>query len=102
MSKLGDITKLIRSKNAGPFLITFDVLFEDTATYTRVRDSGALTAETFARMYRTPIGDVEFSTYEAGLAIKATIPRKISSGDIGDPDIYGGQLYGPLVDIEIP
>ena len=102
MDKLGDLTKLIRSKNAGPFLLTFDILFDNWDTYVRVRDSGKLTAQLFSDVYRTPLGDVRFSTYDPGMAIKVTIPRRVYSGDVGDPDIYGGQQYGPLVDIEIP
>jgi hypothetical protein len=102
MDKLGDITKLIRSKNAGPFTITFDVLFDDWDTYLRVRESGKLSAEVFATIYDTDVNEIVYATYDPGLAIKATIPRRVFSGDLGDPDIYGGQQYGPLVDIEIP
>ena len=102
MARLGDITRLIRSKNAGPFLVTFDILFGDERVYRHVLASGVLTRETFASTFRTAIDDVEYSTYDPGLAIKATIPRRIFSGDIGDSDVYGGQLYGPLVDLEVP
>jgi hypothetical protein len=102
MARLADITKLIRSKNAGPFLITFDILFEDAAMLQRVVDSGVITPELFAKLYQTPIEDVQFSIYRPGFAIKATIPRRIYSGDVGDSDIYGGQLYAPLVGLEIP
>ena len=102
MARLGDVTRLIRSKNAGPFLVTFDILFGDEKTYRHVIESGVVTAQIFSTLFRTPIEDVEYSTYDPGLAIKATIPRRIFSGDVGDSDIYGGQLYGPLVDVEVP
>jgi Domain of unknown function (DUF4387) len=102
VDKLGDLTKLIRSKNAGPFLLTFDILFDNWETYVRVRDSGTLSPQLFSDMYRTPVNDVQFSTYDPGMAIKVTIPRGIFSGDVGDPDIYGGQQYALLVDIEVP
>jgi hypothetical protein len=102
MARLGDITRLIRSKNAGPFLVTFDILFDDEKVYRHVLASGMLTRERFARTFNTPLEDVEYSTYDPGLAIKATIPRGIYSGDVGDSDVYGGQQYGPLVDLEIP
>jgi hypothetical protein len=102
MARLADITKLIRSKNAGPFLITFDILFADEVTFRHVVDSGIISPELFARLYQTPVEDVEFSIYPPGFAIKATIPRRIYSGDVGDSDIYGGQMYAPLVGVEIP
>jgi hypothetical protein len=40
--------------------------------------------------------------YDAACAIKITIPRPVISGDIDDTDVFGGQQYGPLVDLEIP
>ena len=33
MTPLGELARLIRSKNAGPFELTFDIMFEDNATY---------------------------------------------------------------------
>jgi hypothetical protein len=102
MPKLSDLAALIRSKNAGAFVLSFDILFRDWERYARVRDSGQLTPELFSKLFATPIEDVEFYTYDAGLAIKASIPRPIPSGDLGDSDVLGGQQYGPLVDIEIP
>ena len=33
MAKLWEVTKLVRSKNAGPFMLTFDIMFDDPETY---------------------------------------------------------------------
>ena len=49
MQKLWQVTKLIRSKNAGPFELTFDVIFKDRAGYEHVRDAGIISAEWFAK-----------------------------------------------------
>jgi hypothetical protein len=40
--------------------------------------------------------------YDAANAIKVTIPRPVISGDVDDTDVFGGQQYGPLVDLEVP
>lgn len=45
MAKLKEIAKLIRSKNAGPFHLTFDILFDDPGKYLRVKESGAVSKE---------------------------------------------------------
>ena len=37
MARLYDIAKVLRSKNAGALLCTLDMMFEDEATYRRVR-----------------------------------------------------------------
>lgn len=102
MAKLSELAQLIRSKNAGPFQLTFDIMFQDRATYERVLGSGVLTVELFSRLYNTLPADVDLIPYSAGLAIKVTIPRPVFEGDLHDTDIYGGQQYGPLVDLEIP
>ena len=43
-----------------------------------------------------------FTEYPAGNAFKATIPRLVPSGDVGDTDVYGAQQHAPLLDVEIP
>jgi hypothetical protein len=51
MAKLRDIAKVIRSKNAGALLLTLDVMFEDQATYEKVRDSGVLSPRALGPLY---------------------------------------------------
>ncbi len=100
--KLWQVSKLIRSKNAGPFELTFDVIFKDRATYERVRDAKVINAAWFAKTYRLTPEVVSVINYDAASAIKVTIPRPVISGDIDDTDVFGGQQYGPLVDLEVP
>ena len=102
MAKLWQVTKLIRSKNAGPFELTFDVMFKDHATYEKVRDAKLISAEWFARTYRIAVASVVIINYDVASAIKITIPRPAISGDTNDTDVYGGQQYGPLVDLDVP
>jgi hypothetical protein len=102
MAKLWQVAKLIRSKNAGPFELTFDVIFRDRDAYEAVRDAGVLSAQWFARTYRLTPEVVQVIHYDAAHAIKITIPRPTISGDVDDTDVFGGQQYGPLVDLEVP
>lgn len=102
MTALADLARLIRSKNAGPFELTFDIMFDDAATYERVRRSGAVSREAIAARYRLPVEDVKFFYCDHALAIKASIPRPYFQGDPRDSDGHGGQQYAPLMDIEIP
>ncbi len=102
MAKLWQVTKLIRSKNSGPFELTFDLIFRDDATYRKVRDAGVINAAWFARTYRIAPAVVVIIHYDAAAAIKITIPRPVVSGDVNDTDVFGGQQYGPLVDLDVP
>ena len=101
MTKLGELASLIRSKNAGPFNLTFDIMFDDQSRYEQVKASGALSAETIARTYGVPRAKVLFFFLDNALAVKASIPRPVFQGDLGDPDGHGGQQYAPLMEIDI-
>jgi hypothetical protein len=102
MTTLARLARLIRSKNAGPFELTFDVMFEDAATYERVKASRALTRESVAACYGLDPSQVRFFECDNALAFKASIPRPVFQGDPRDSDGHGGQQYAPLMDIEIP
>ena len=102
MAKLGDLARLIRSKNAGPFTLTFDVMFDTDAVYRKVCAAKVLTKEGFAAMYRVPVEEVTFFEHDAAKAIKISIPRPAFQGSREDGDIYGGQQHGPLVELDIP
>lgn len=102
MTTLAHLARLIRSKNAGPFELTFDIMFDDAATYRRVKESGTLTREKIAACYGLEPSRVKFFLCDNALAIKASIPRPYFQGDPRDSDGHGGQQYVPLMDIEIP
>ena len=102
MARLRDIAKVCKSKNAGPFEITIDVMFESRELFDKVVATKVFCAELFARQYNVNVEDVTFSAYPPALAFKGTVPRKISSGDVGDTDVYGAQQHAPMLDVEIP
>lgn len=102
MTQLASMARLIRSKNAGPFVLTFDIMFEDEARYRRVRDSGMITRELVASLYNLAPEHVQLFFCDPALAVKASIPRPVTQGDVGDSDGHGGQQYAPLMNIEIP
>ena len=102
MTKLSDLAKTVRSKNAGVDKITFDIIFEDRAIYDLVRRRAAITRQSIARLYGIPQERIsDFVEYDPGCAIKFTIYRDRPSGSAGDPDIFGSQQYAPLLDIPI-
>lgn len=84
MTQLAELATLIRSKNAGPFVLTFDILFKDEAKYRRVKDSGVLTRELFAKLYQCPVEIVKFFVCDNALGFKYSIPRPTFQGEVGD------------------
>ena len=102
MPKLKDIAKACKSKNAGPYELTLDIMFEDAATFEKVRKTGVICPDLIAKLYRVPVASVVFTEFPPAHAYKATIERRIVSGAVGDTDVYGAQQHAPLLDVEIP
>lgn len=101
--KLSDLAKVIRSKNAGPDKVTFDIIFRERSDYEMVKRSGVLTPETISRLFNVPLERIsDFVEFDPGNAIKFTLYRSRPSGSPGDTDIFGCQQYPPLLDIEVP
>ena len=101
--KLVELAKVIRSKNAGPFELTFDIMFDRPELYEYVKASHAITPELIAGLYRISHNEVLVCrAYDPALAFKITIRRPVGSGDLGESDVYGCQQHMPLTEIEIP
>jgi len=102
-ARLYDLAKVLRSKNAGPFELTLDVMFDDEETYQTVKRSGVINRDLICRLYRVRPEDVyHVVSFDAARAIKITIKRPVDSGGIGDTDVYGAQQHAPLIDVMIP
>lgn len=101
MKKLYELAKLIRSKNAGPFVVTMDILFPDHDMYQRVLESGVLDRARVAALYH--IDESRLQRYDLPLAnaVKFSMPRKAPSGDFLDEDLYGCQQHRPLVLMDV-
>lgn len=102
MTRLAQLAAGLRSSNAGVSRLTFDLIFEQVETFTRVCNSGVITTELIGKLLGVRPEDVRIYPYQPALAIKITIPRVILAGDPADTDIDGKQQHAPLLDIEIP
>lgn len=100
--KLIEIADVIRSKNSGPYELTFDVIFKTRELYERVCAANAFTKESFAALYGIPPENVmEVIHFEPVGAIKVTVVRPMPSGAFGETDVYGAQQHVPLMGMEI-
>ena len=99
MKKLVEYTRILRSKNAGPLFITFDLIFANREDMEHVRKT--LTAQMVAQAYGVSAEKISIISYEVVNSIKITFPRKHISGQLEDGDIYGCQQHVPLASIEL-
>ena len=77
---LREIAKVIRSKNAGPFEITLDIVFHNVPTQ----------------------NIITFGFFELINAVKITLPRPRAQGGIGETDMHAAQQHVPLQEIRVP
>ncbi len=103
MKPLTELASVIRTKNAGPFELTIDIIFKTREIYERVKKEQSIDAALIARLYRIPEEDVLAVTYfDPAGAFKATLKRRVPSGNMGDTDIYGAQQHAPLLELSLP
>lgn len=97
--KLIEIAKILRSKNAGPLYITFDVMFDNSDDMQRVLNG--ISKEAIADVYDVDQENVSIIAYPVVNSIKITFPRRYISGSIYDNDVYGCQQHVPLGNIKV-
>jgi hypothetical protein len=91
----------VRSKNAGPFSVTFDLFFPDRTTFEDVRQRNVIDEPVVARLYGLDPAQVRIFWFEPALAVKISVPRVVPGGAPGDRDVAGGQQFVPLLSIEL-
>lgn len=101
-TRLRDLAVFVRSKNAGPFVLTIDMFFADEDACRRVLDSGVLSPDKVAAIYGVSAEGIRTIHVPQANAIKLSIPRPLVAGDIGDRDVAGGQQFSPILNLAIP
>lgn len=107
-SILGDLAR-VRSKNAGPFEITYDAMFSSAAAYHLVKRSGLLTPKAVAAA--VGLSDERDIVWEGffdpALAYKVTAPRlrhgrRVASGSFMESDVHASQKYIGFLNMKLP
>lgn len=97
-----DIASVIRSKNSGPYELTFDIIFKEFEMYEKVKAAKVINEKVFAALYNIPESNIiNLVNFDPAKAIKITIVRPIPSGTLGETDVYGAQQHAPLMDLKL-
>ncbi|AEB58853.1 DUF4387 domain-containing protein [Ectopseudomonas mendocina] len=99
MPKLREVCRYIRSKQAGPFWITFDIFFDGRENFDRYHDSEALSVEAFAQLYRADATLIKRFPVPQLDMIKISYPRPTPQGGMVERDMHAGQQYVRLLDV---
>jgi len=98
-----DLALVIRSKNAGAFHITFDIIFKNKEIYDKVKKTEVINEDLIAKLYKVSANKkIDIFCYDPGNAIKISMRRRLTCGAFGDTDVYGAQQHAPLYKIQIP
>jgi hypothetical protein len=98
-----EIAAVIRSKNSGPYELTFDILFKDEKVYRQVKKIDFFSPPRIARIYGvTQDKIIKIVYFDPAFAVKITMVRPVVSGSPGDTDVYGAQQHAPLLGLQIP
>jgi len=96
------LTEILRSKNAGSYEITFDIVFRNLTCHERAQKPGKLTKERIAKLYNIkPENVVARQFFRQAEASKCTIPRGGIAGSFGDRDLNASQQYALWLGIRV-
>ena len=99
LENVGRHFTLVRSKDAGPFMLTIDFFFADADSHRAFMDADVFSAERIGALYGVDPALVQAYDLPDINALKISFPRPVISGDFGDTDITGGQQYGLVIDL---
>ncbi|MCL2218166.1 MAG: DUF4387 domain-containing protein [Defluviitaleaceae bacterium] len=95
---LKNLADVIRSKNSGPYELTFDIMFKTQEIYEGIVAAGVINKNSFAALYNISPDDImEIVHFHPAKAIKVTIARPVPSGHLRETDVYGAQQHAPLM-----
>ncbi|MDD3148929.1 MAG: DUF4387 domain-containing protein [Candidatus Riflebacteria bacterium] len=96
-----EAAKVIRSKNAGPYELTFDIIFKNKEFFEMFKSQQLINRQQMAGILKINESDVlNLVWFSPANAVKITIKRPMPSGAPGETDIYGAQQHAPLLAIE--
>ena len=100
---LAELASIIRSKNAGPFRLTFDILFDDERAFLTVVTANAINRDAVAALFGVERAEVSsIHVLPEGRAIKITLRRPRAQCSPGETDVYGCQQHVPLMTLPVP
>ncbi len=101
MKNIKDLAMVIRSKNAGPYELTLDMIFKTEEIYRGIKDKKLINRENISQLYKIDQSIIKDIVYfDPANAVKITMKRELPSGAYGDNDIYGAQQHAPLLKLE--
>ncbi|WP_044560864.1 DUF4387 domain-containing protein [Azospirillum sp. B4] len=98
---LKDVCRHIRSKNAGPYWVTFDLFFDGPENFAKYHDHPALGPDLFHRLFGADPALVQRFPVPGLEMIKISYARTSAQGGVVERDMHCGQQFVRLLDVAL-
>jgi len=101
MTTVNDVCEHVRSKNAGPYWVTFDLFFKGPEQFAKYADSPALGPDLIARLFGADPKLVKRFAVPSLNVVKISYARSSPQGGMVERDMHCGQQFVRLLDVEL-
>ena len=101
MATIGETAYYVRSKNAGPFMVTVDIFCGEKTVFDTLSASKNITAEKVAEVYHVRPEEVKLFHIPDLNVIKISYPRELPQGQKYERDMHAGQQYVQITELEV-
>ena len=99
MHSLGSIVETVRSKNAGPFIITIDIFCKQEDVYRKIEAS--LNKKFLSKYLNVKERSIKIYLIDNLKVLKVSVDRLFIQGSRFDRDIHGAQLANLISELMI-
>ncbi|MBA4806685.1 DUF4387 domain-containing protein [Brevundimonas sp.] len=101
MTTVDDVCHHVRSKNAGPYWVTFDLFFKGPDEFARYHDSPVLGPDLIHRLFGADPALVKRFAVPSLNMIKISYARTSPQGGMVERDMHAGQQFVRLLDVAL-
>ena len=101
MATVKQVCRHVRSKNAGPYWVTFDLFFDGAENFRKYSDSPVLGPALLQRLFGADPRLVKRFAVPKLELIKLSYARTTAQGGVVERDMHCGQQFVRLLDIEL-
>lgn len=101
MPTVQQVCRHVRSKNAGPYWVTFDLFFDGEENFSRFSNDAALGPALFARLFGADPSLVKRFPVARLNMVKISYARSTPQGGMVERDMHCGQQFVRLLDVEL-
>ncbi len=100
MPTVKDVCRHVRSKNAGPYWVTFDLFFDGPENFRKYSNDAALGPALFQRLFEADPAQVKHYLIPSLNTLKISYSRVTPQGGMVERDMHCGQKFVRLLRLQ--